>query len=244
MPFTPPFRNQFYIGDLIYGLAKDRQKYCNRVNSFTAAGAHDKQRGNPPIYIDRYLIQREIKPSNNPEYMKDVNYDTYKKDFFGHLKSESAHQYNNVATNPHRGHQCKEEQYIDICQRDVGRKCKGGLSWISTGNSPLVKDIHVHFILDNINMISLIQKKDQKSITGKELRWIFRNKNDPRVAAKIQFWDDGEPTSPPWISANGWWHRFFGDESHVWEEYEKHLQEKAQREDERYQSLAQLFNIP
>jgi hypothetical protein len=34
--------------------------------------------------------------------------------------------------------------------------------------------------------------------TGSELRWIYRNRQDPRVAARLQFWQDMQPCFPPW----------------------------------------------
>ncbi|WP_045972228.1 hypothetical protein [Xenorhabdus doucetiae] len=117
-------------------------------------------------------------------------------------------------------------------QLNLGRKCKGGLLWVGKSDSELVQDIHVHFILDDINMQWVADKHEEfekKSITGKELRWIFRNRHNAKVKQKVQFWQDGKPVCPPWES----------EESHIWDNYER----KLIRKEEGYNSLSRLFNI-
>ncbi|MCR6650961.1 MAG: hypothetical protein NVV73_05405 [Cellvibrionaceae bacterium] len=82
---------------------------------------------------------------------------------------------------------------------------------------------HVHFVLDGLNMCETATKTyyemDQprgrsdgaedkiRSITGSELRWIYRHRNVPRVQQRIQFWYRGNgqnfvPVSPPWEDGN------------------------------------------
>jgi hypothetical protein len=110
-------------------------------------------------------------------------------------------------------------------------KCKGGLNWACTVG------YHVHFILDEIDMTTVIHKnfgagrnaeskrpwnlhsifsrtKKQvrlhnwrsnkvRSVTGAELRWIYRHRFNPTVARHIQFWLDNRPCHAPWDPAMG-----------------------------------------
>lgn len=86
------------------------------------------------------------------------------------------------------------------------RKCKAGLEWaISTG-----KD--VHFVLDDLNLDAVIRKNykgknsdtkskgaiKNRSITGSELRWLYRNRKTDGVKQHVFFWSEGKPVPAPW----------------------------------------------
>ncbi|MDX7992306.1 hypothetical protein [Xenorhabdus littoralis] len=268
MPFYAPFIDGFRIGDLIYGLNTERSKYSNEVKAFGIAKYYNNI-GNyqyPPVVIDNYLTPSEINnisnfirneyDKSNEEYQerlylfenmcnyaKGDEYEKYKESFFNHLKSNSKY--------------CSAIETNEYNRLHIGRKCKGGLSWVSIGSDPLVKDVNVHFILDNINIERLLKKyinidintngrnssgnldeyRNQKddSLTGKELRWVFRHRANPRVAKKIQFWRNKSPVYPPWLEART---------HHLWDKYDKHLQQKMMRiEEEKYEGLARLFGI-
>ncbi|PHM72589.1 hypothetical protein [Xenorhabdus sp. KJ12.1] len=235
MPFKHPFRDRFHVGDLIYGLHNSRAKYIDNMPAFSDAKEHHDQSNVPPIFIDDYFLEREIieeeiktRPPLSvklPKHINDPNYEENKNSFFNHLKHELPSKYNNIATNrryprywdkfdKRNNTLCDSERdYVEkfeaVAIKDFGRKSKGGLSWAVTNG------IYVHFILDDIDMLGLINKNKVprnvigsdwaaridlvKSITGQELRWIFRNRGDSRVAAKIQFWLDGKPVAPPWV---------------------------------------------
>ncbi|MEX0447773.1 hypothetical protein [Xenorhabdus sp. SGI246] len=92
-------------------------------------------------------------------------------------------------------------------------------------NGNLPHAMHIHFILDGINMDTVVYKYD-KNITGKELRWLFRHREYPNVAKKIQFWLNDTPTTPPWEEAG----------STLWKNYTY--------QDDYSETLSQLFNIP
>jgi hypothetical protein len=94
--------------------------------------------------------------------------------------------------------------------RDMLRKkLKFGLEWMATNG----RGAAVHFVLDDLNIMNVIHKSardddrgwgvrpDEKAraATGVELRWIYRNRHDPRVQNCVQFWLDGKPTPPPWV---------------------------------------------
>jgi hypothetical protein len=95
------------------------------------------------------------------------------------------------------------------------RKSKGGLHWAT-----LVEQKHVHFVLDSLDIHAVINKsysgkenadnpkgpssnssansEKNRSITGSELRWIYRNRDNHQVKQHIHFWLDGEHCSAPW----------------------------------------------
>ncbi|MBD2783449.1 hypothetical protein ID858_11200 [Xenorhabdus sp. DI] len=239
MPFLRPFRNKFIPGDLIYGLRGQRKRYIDLVSAFIdARGLNDDAW--PPIYIDDYVVPPEKKcmedvikrNKGNVDYCKGRlnyieihhnEYQEYSKDFFENLRQNK--KYSSVVN--------EKERFNEL---NLGRKCKGGLLWVGN-DSKLVKDIHVHFILDDINMQWVADKHEEfekKSITGQELRWIFRNRHNAKVKQKVQFWQDGQPVCPPWES----------EESHIWDNYERKLMEKGGAgEEERYDGLSRLFKI-
>lgn len=106
-------------------------------------------------------------------------------------------------------------------------KSKFGMEWTIKKNqtkdphSPNV--FHIHFILNEIDMKAVVLKshryKDsdghvlaqdfpkgksrpgedkERTITHSELRWIYRNRDNPLVQKSVQFWKDGVACCPPW----------------------------------------------
>ncbi|MBD2814740.1 hypothetical protein ID850_08170 [Xenorhabdus sp. Flor] len=248
MPFRPPFRTEFFRGDLVYGLTEHRYQYIDNHPQFAVAKVHIDKKLYPPTVIDQYLTPTDrdiihtfltdyIDRNNrndwqNPDektvaenimqdyrnlykYTKSRAYRKYENNFFDHLKKHN--KYHTVIEHCSDG--TNEDDLLTI-----GRKCKGGLSWISMSNSKLTHNIHIHFILDGINMDTIVYKRD-KNITGKELRWLFRHREYPEVAAKIQFWLDDRPTSPPWTGLG----------SNLWTNYVSH--------DDYSEIFSKLFNI-
>ncbi|MDX7989199.1 hypothetical protein FE392_18105 [Xenorhabdus sp. 12] len=228
MPFAPEseYRRQFSPGDLIYGLNDQRNIYANNTSNdyFELARRHRDLGAYPPVVIDNYLTPTDIEcmskfekeynsklknndwlnhdekkeykdTLNNMRYRKNYaqgsTYTKYEVDFFDHLKKDRMYEV-----------VLQEQSPSEIYNLIMGKKCKGGLSWVCTGTSELVNRMHIHFILDGIDLKQVIHKQSN-SITGKELRWIYRNRNNPLVAKKIQFWILHNPTCPPWMEEPG-----------------------------------------
>ncbi|PHM45768.1 T3SS effector EspK [Xenorhabdus mauleonii] len=107
----------------------------------------------------------------------------------------------------------KRQLDYEVRKKHFIRKCKGGLSWVVTDSDPIAQKIKVHFILDGLDMRSIVSKQpyvnnktgevSKTSITASELRWIYRNRHNPKVKQKIHFWFEGKPTIPPWESEEG-----------------------------------------
>jgi hypothetical protein len=84
------------------------------------------------------------------------------------------------------------------------RKCKAGIRWAA------YSEVAVHFILDELNMKDIVLKareyftsgpkqgQRKGGVTASELRWIYRNRFDPRIISSVQFWLNGDPVPPPW----------------------------------------------
>ncbi|WP_340608998.1 hypothetical protein [Xenorhabdus bharatensis] len=227
MPFSKPFRDIFCHGDLIYGLTDQRNNYINHPK-FEIAKVNFCEQRYPPVVIDNYLlpIDKQIitefmiiyntrvkendwenadekeyyreKMENyysRVEYIKKPEYKEYETSFWDHLKEH--YKYRTTL----------DENSNMKANLNLGRKCKGGLSWVSMSNSDLTRNMHIHFILDDINMDRVVNKRDY-NITGKELRWLYRNRHEIRVAQQVQFWKDGTPTSPPWETEEALWENY------------------------------------
>ncbi len=81
----------------------------------------------------------------------------------------------------------------------------------------------IHFVLDKLDMqmvvgksgpgdeegendvkLAIMQRKDpaqaekKRDVTGSELRWLYRHRNDTAVMDNVRFWEDYNPVAPPW----------------------------------------------
>jgi hypothetical protein len=187
MPFCKPFKTQFEDGDLIYGLTSSRWGYRSSNPRFISA----KDAG--AIYsIDQYRVvlweasdtdDPAPAPSRRGEFLKAIQ---------DHPKYSSILKTTDDEWSPAR-----------FCL-DVRRKVKAGLHWAA--HDP--RNVCVHFILDDIDLAEIVHKSGssdgdfglgkERAFTGVELRWIYRNRHNPRVQSSIQFWMEGQPTCPPW----------------------------------------------
>jgi hypothetical protein len=87
------------------------------------------------------------------------------------------------------------------------RKSKGALNWLISQKQ------HLHFVLDKLDMEGVVTKENFKpkpsepttsgghkyrDVTGAELRWIFRHKDDPNTQEAVQFWLANAQCVAPW----------------------------------------------
>ncbi|PHM47879.1 hypothetical protein [Xenorhabdus miraniensis] len=204
MPFYPPFKTSFEQGDLIFGLSRERVKYAQKYPQFGFARFLDTKNIST---IDRYSItQREYDIRKKFEHKIPSNQESFDNAIKNHCKYNSIRHY-------------AAKLDIDFGSKNVhypeqvtSRKCKAGLSWFSQS---LTRSC-IHFILDEIDIERVIYKlsenkrKKKSSYTGSELRWIYRNRRDPKVRSCIQFWREGVPVAPPWIE---------GKDASLWQNY-------------------------
>jgi hypothetical protein len=182
MPFYKPFKERFDHGDLIYGLEPTRARYRKSYPAFAQAGeagvAH---------CIDQYKVVVGEEPGPAPPRLED-----FLAAVRGHPK------YSSLLTTS------DENWTAERYNHDIRRKIKAGLYWMCDDGGHTC----VHFLLDDINLGQVARKRHdadcvtkfgkQRSFTGVELRWIYRNRHKPEVQRRIQFWMRGEPTCPPW----------------------------------------------
>lgn len=204
MPFKQPWR-EFQPGDLVYGIEACVMGGKARATYIGAWKAEALPENTPPARVDAYRVLRR-EQSAEPEAPWERS---MKETLLTHPKYKAA--------------------VLETAERSspelnslVRKKDKGGLYWAT-----LVAGKHVHFILDGLNMESVIHKSFTKkslpafatkgkagklqydrpategqqkirSITGSELRWVFRHREHENVEAFVQFWRDGEPCVPPW----------------------------------------------
>ncbi|BET98370.1 hypothetical protein [Xenorhabdus taiwanensis] len=226
MPFHEPFTRKVKIGDLMYGLHPARMKYLKQYEPFKAFDFTKKTSGfeyiheiNPfrPIFIDQYMLPQEKpklrgeSPEEKERYRK--SYSHWKRQS-NNMKLAKNHPYHKSFTSYGDNHEKYNTAFSKTPTKEgigrlFSRKCKAGLSWItmSNGNNDIVKNNTVHFILDNIDMRYVTNKinfrQDRSDVTAIELRWIYRNRKNPNVQKKIQFWLNGHPTQPPWENEEG-----------------------------------------
>jgi hypothetical protein len=179
MPFTPPFRDALAPGDLVYGLSGPRSRWIDLMRADeTQYCTIDSYGGSSSNR--RFLNMVGIRPPNQ-------------QDFSLFLKN---HPRYGVIFDIDRG---MHGEHIDHNRK----KCKAGLGWIASQQK---MGFAVHFILDEIDMSEVIEKRPNancgvgvRSVTGSELRWVYRNRHVPAVRNCVQFWRNNQPVVPPWM---------------------------------------------
>ncbi|CAH1671723.1 MULTISPECIES: hypothetical protein [unclassified Chelatococcus] len=176
MPFSPPFKN-FQAGDMLFGLGSILGAGLGRYTKYLAPGVCRQL-----LIVNCYLIRDETSFLGPAKHNKDF------------VLMLSQHPKYREALNP------------DLDYNTWSRKkSKFGLFW----NAHNGLNTTAHFILDDLDLLDVIKKNNEgdscpemgikgRSITGAELRWIYRNRYDPKVQRSVQFWLNGEPSYPPW----------------------------------------------
>ncbi|WP_340610620.1 hypothetical protein [Xenorhabdus bharatensis] len=201
MPFHPPFKTNFEKGDFIFGLNKERSNYAKKYSEFSLVCDPDNI-----STIDQYSInEKECELRKETGRKIPENQESFYKAIDNHCK------YKSIRFRDKFKYSCNKNIFY-YTKQVTSRKCKAGLSWVSgslTGSC-------IHFVLDEINMEEVVYKhyenniKRGSSYTGKELRWIYRNRRDPKVISCIQFWRKGKPVKPPWEE---------GEDAFLWQNY-------------------------
>jgi hypothetical protein len=192
MPFKEPWR-EFEPGDLVYGINKTQGRKGYIDNGPFKQTGNDRK----PRTIDEYPI---LKSEVDPKREAKVAPSEAERNFGIALR---ASKYTDAVHGPDTNAATR-------------RKDKGGLYWAT-----MVERKHVHFVLDGIDLKAVVEKnyggdpttgglktadsklpgkEKNRSITGSELRWIYRQRAHPGVQEYIQFWFDRKPCRPPWES--------------------------------------------
>jgi hypothetical protein len=207
MPFQQPWRD-YRAGDLFYGVAAPNKGRNVVIETLAVNG---KLRANDVVTIDRYDILADARGSSvngnplrhDPDFISSLQANPKYKDVVGtDLTDATVWMADPTKTTA-----------------IAKRKCKGGLDYITRHTQ-----YHIHFCLQDLDLVQAASKSydgkkggspdapkgqrdgvqsmhKMRSITGAELRWVYRNRRDPLVMSKIQFWN-GFPMPyrcpPPW----------------------------------------------
>ncbi len=189
MSFTAPWSN-YTNGDLLYGLHGPRGElaaFLGLVNNYT---------------IDEYDIASAPRATALP-----LQFDPGFRDaLLANGKYAEVVQHGDVGWDLSDNAHWQGGDY-ERALTVAKRKCKGGLEWIIYNTTR-----KIHFCLDGMNLAAAASKTydglsggsadapqgkagplvdtyaKPRSITGAEIRWVYRNKLDPRVRTAVQFW--------------------------------------------------------
>ena len=201
MPFgaNVTFKESYTPGDLFYGLQEPRGKLMDFLGvqkertggamiNYYNVGDYPEATGKP---ADNTGFTDALASSSNPKHPDLLN---------------------RWQANPNSG---------DVKWALWKRKSKSGLWWATKLAAKTV-----HFCLDQLDIDTVINKnyvadvpqgpgrKDpgitdftqkKTSITGAELRWIYRNRRDPQVQGLVQFWANYAACNAPWEGNAGQW---------------------------------------
>jgi hypothetical protein len=195
MPFTLPFNEHIGPNDILYGLNGPQ---FDRLQSLINSSA----------VTDRQADAMAINGYKSTNFERNTMWNLpdlpYQRDYARFLMR---HQRYGVIVN--------NDTYSYEDQR---KKSKAGLAWVTdgTGRRPAT----IHFFLDQLDLYKVIHKQSvtvpisgrletiNNSITGSELRWIYRNRFRQNVAARIQFWYRGAAVQAPWLTYPTQWESY------------------------------------
>ncbi len=190
MPFTEAW-SDYNDGDFVFGLnaaiadfqkTKNVQKSTVDTKVGTVRQLSDKRDG-----LDKFGVARQ---EQNTAYLDSLE---------NHPKYQIAYDKNKGGGN-----------VTDNAKFRL--KSKAALNWCISSKTI------VHFVLDGLDLNEVIEKNfkmpnkphspnnefksaaDDKirTVTGAELRWIYRNRERPETQECVQFWYAGKQCSPPW----------------------------------------------
>lgn len=177
-------------GALIFGLEQPRIKFC-RANSIwmnrIATPTIDSLPITPGERRDMILFPDDY-PKKTPRVLGGEFYrraSSFQEFVKLHDRYNSAYYkfiYNEVGD-------------VSDNKKSFSRKCKAGLEWA------ISNELGVHFVLDGIDYNRIIHERN--SYTSSELRWIYRNAGNHKVANGITFWLGGQQVPPPWATPEG-----------------------------------------
>lgn len=222
MPFNPPFKNKYIDGDLLYGLRPVRNCYIEKHAVFKRIN----KQGPIIAMIDDYAVT-EIQRANQESRTVPVpkNQDDFIHFLQNHPKYKSAYNGESFKV------QHKDSYIVFNNPVEIVRKCKAGLYWATKKQNFqihfLLDEINFAEVISKSNVQDhsyntvkdYMRKQTERmqgatlyshypdhslkgrSITGSELRWIYRNRADKKVQRIIQFWYKYKPCCPPWEPA-------------------------------------------
>lgn len=174
----------FLENDLVYGLGDFRHIYLN-YEAFDWSKIYTNRY---PYAINYFSPSREIVKDLLWFVPKQSVQLAFNQSIYRHKK------YNSILVD-------QKQNSLDLVTI-IGRKSKAGINWAKEDQ------FRIHFNIDGIDMNKVVEKtpiEGVKSITGSELRYIYRSRDDPNMAGVVQFWKNGNRVAPPWVTDKPLW---------------------------------------
>ena len=184
----------FGVGDRLYGLNAPRRP--TELNLEKARGQVLDPHASSEVTIDRTnnrlgLSMPDLMPYQYPQADSLAELPEGDQAFMRHLRAQDAVDHKSmVGRDKNARIRRASKQGIEHTHQQGGK---------------------VHFILDDINMDDVVDKRNygpepQKDITGSELRHIYRHRE--RYKDTVQFYQGGKPVQAPWASDPETWARY------------------------------------
>ncbi len=198
---------EYEEGDLIYGLASGRALYVEAIMS-----VHSVEKMPRVIMVDD--MNNQFLGTNAPTTpnQRALGADGAGPDLNSETKNMSRegalfHAFLRDKVKPKWSPQ--NNRGADNVNQRIKSASKAGLLWTTTERKK-----RIHFILDGLDMALVTGKLDylamrmgerkledptNKSVTGCELRWLYRNRLNREVMDRVVFWENEQKLrDPPW----------------------------------------------
>jgi hypothetical protein len=192
MPFTEPYR-EYQKGDFLFGIVEVTRDFQSNLSEDL------KESPEKALALSR-------KPTTVRELsLLPVNVNDK---FTGDRLALNTSYLTALGEHPkyHRAHNVDTQGKDAVTQNSVFRaKSKEGLNYCISNS------LHLHFLLDQLDLTEVMAKSRTgeyktttekiRTVTGAELRWIYRNRTSAEAQTYVQFWIGGERCCPPWLPA-------------------------------------------
>ncbi|MCC0672505.1 sugar-binding protein [Clostridioides sp. ES-S-0145-01] len=186
----------FERDDLLYGLHESRSKdiYMNEVRA-----ANGRSRlGVGPIVVDNMnnLFLGVQRGETYGQGKVAINGMTIRTPIVSRFMAFLEHNF--------LGSKLPRDSSPSSIKRRIISGCKAGMLFtVASGKT-------IRFVLDGLNIRSICYNTHEKrSYTERELRFIYKRRNDANFMQNIKFYKEGREVEAPWISNSKWWNTWY-----------------------------------
>lgn len=206
MPFTPPYRD-YTEGDFVFGINASIANFQKSVNQARTDKIDFKATTSGNVTTVRGLSVKRSDVDTKFTGERHALNSQYLDTLESHTKfiRNSTHVFTDPDVKGNAEFRIKSKVGLHFC---------------------IVTDRYLHFVLDDLDLAGVLGKNwkknqsgiahkndDRKSlvdgadkirtVTGAELRWIYRHSLRPDVQEHVQFWYNDQQCCPPWDAAFG-----------------------------------------
>lgn len=221
--------NAYKPGDMFYGLAGPRHVMMERALGGDITEHRERHEGDrtvagtkQAIYLDtlnnQFLGTDQWRGNRNIDVMsltskQKEQYNSYQ----GELPNEDPQVkgFREFLEN-HKKYDPRQTPGADQDYTRIGRACKGGIEYTTKNGND------VHFVLDKFDPKYLLEDlrkpNEERGVTGKEMKYLYRNKKKKNIQNNVKFWKDGALTQAPWET-----------DPEPWKQYDKYRKQKHKK---------------